>query len=168
MWLPAIIELSNYQDFLRALQHHVFMGDVSVTQLIHFIILMVYMSFCRLTHYTEYMTNREAVLLKTAVHISLVIMAFKTTFSMRGCHHSINPYMTNLPTVVRRNLHIVNTRYIEQQCTCKNHVQCDINPYTPDNRSSVTNYSTTFTDLTSMGEFPMSQEYLVTMGKPSK
>ena len=40
-----IIELSNYQDFLRALQHHIFMGDVSVTQLIHFIILMVYMSF---------------------------------------------------------------------------------------------------------------------------
>ena len=39
-----IIELSNYQDFLRALQHHIFMGDVSVTQLIHFIILMVYMS----------------------------------------------------------------------------------------------------------------------------
>ena len=36
--------------------------------------------------------------------------------------------MTNLPPVVRRNLHIVNTRYIEQQCTCKNHVQCDINP----------------------------------------
>ena len=104
------------------------MGDVSVTQLIHFIILMVYMSFCRLTHYTEYMTNREAVLLKAAIHISLVIMAFKTTFSMRGGHHSINPYMTNLPPVVRRNLHIVNTRYIEQQCTCKNHVQCDINP----------------------------------------
>ena len=123
-----IIELSNYQDFLRALQHHVFMGDVSVTQLIHFIILMVYMSFCRLTHYTEYMTNREAVLLKAAIHISLVIIAFKTTFSMRGGHHSINPYMTNLPPVVRRNLHIVNTRYIEQQCTCKNHVQCDINP----------------------------------------
>ena len=36
--------------------------------------------------------------------------------------------MTNLPPVVRRNLHIVNTSYIEQQCTCKNHVQCDINP----------------------------------------
>ena len=123
-----IIELSNYQDFLRALQHHVFMGDVSVTQLIHFIILMVYMSFCRLTHYTEYMTDRDAVLLKAAIHISLVIIAFKTTFSMRGGHHSINPYMTNLPPVVRRNLHIVNTRYIEQQCTCKNHVQCDINP----------------------------------------
>ena len=123
-----IIELSNYQDFLRALQHHVFMGDVSVTQLIHFIILMVYMSFCRLTHYTEYMTDRDAVLLKAAIHISLVIIAFKTTFSMRGGHHSINPYMTNLPPVVRRNLHIVNTRYIEQQCTCKNHVQCDISP----------------------------------------
>ena len=129
-YLPEenIIELSNFQDFLRALQHHIFMGDVSITQLIHFIILMVYMSFCRLNHYTEYMSNRDAVLLKAAIHISLVIIAFKTTFSIQGGHHSINPYMTNLPPIVRRNLHIVNTKYIEQQCTCKNHVQCDINP----------------------------------------
>ena len=123
-----IIELENYQDFLKTLQHHVFMGNVSITQLIHFMILMVYMSFCRLNHYTEYMSDRDAVLLKAAVHISLVIMAFKTTFSMRGGHHSINPYLKNLPPVVRRNLHVVNTRYIEQQCTCKNHVQCDIYP----------------------------------------
>ena len=41
---------------------------------------------------------------------------------MRGGHHSINPYLKNLPPVVRRNLHVVNTRYLEQQCTCKNHV----------------------------------------------
>ena len=123
-----IIELSNYQDFLRALQHHVFMGDVSITQLIHFIILMVYMSFCRLHLYTEYMTDREAVLLKAALQISLVITAFKTTFTIQGGHHSINPYMKNLPPVVRRYLHIVNTKYLEQECTCKNHVQCDINP----------------------------------------
>ena len=123
-----IIELSNYQDFLRALQHHVFMGDVSITQLIHFIILMVYMSFCRLHLYTEYMLDREAVLLKAALQISLVITAFKTTFSIQGGHHSINPYMKNLPPVVRRYLHIVNTKYLEQECTCKNHVQCDINP----------------------------------------
>ena len=123
-----IIELDNYQDFLKTLQHHVFMGNVSITQLKHFMILMVYMSFCRLNHYTEYMSNREAVLLKAAVHISLVIIAFKTTFSMRGGHHSINPYLKNLPPVVRRNLHVVNTRYLEQQCTCKNHVQCDIYP----------------------------------------
>ena len=123
-----IIELDNYPDFLETLQHHVFMGNVSVTQITHFIILMVYMSFCRLNHYTEYMSNRDAVLLKAAVHTSLVIMAFKTTFSMRGGHHTINPYLKNLPPVVRRNLHVVNTRYIEQQCTCKNHVQCDIYP----------------------------------------
>ena len=120
-YLPEenIIELDNYQDFLSALQHHVFMGNVSITQLIHFMILMVYMTFCRLNHYTEYMSDRDAVLLKAAVHISLVIIAFKTTFSMRGGHHSINPYLKNLPPVVRRNLHVVNTRYIEQQCTCK-------------------------------------------------
>ena len=73
------------------------------------------------------MTDRDAVLLKAAVRISLVIMAFKTTFSMRG-GHTVNPYFNNIPTVVRRNLHDVNTRYIEQQCTCQNHVQCDIYP----------------------------------------
>ena len=123
-----IIELDNYQEFLKALQHHVFMGNVSITQLIHFIIFMVYMPFCRLSHYTEYMSDRDAVLLKAAVHISLVIMAFKTTFSMRGGHHSVNPYFKNILPVVRRNLHVVNTRYIEQQCTCKKHVQCDIYP----------------------------------------
>ena len=129
-YLPEenIIELDNYRDFLSVLQHHIFMGNVSITQMIHFMILMVYMSFCRLNHYTEYMTNRDAVLLKAAVHISLVIIAFKTTFSMRGGHHSVNPYLKNLPPLVRRNLHVVNTRYIEQQCTCKNHVQCDIYP----------------------------------------
>ena len=124
----TIVELDNYQDFLKALQHHVFMGNVSITQLIHFIIFMVYMSFCRLSHYTEYMSARDGVLLKAAVHISLVIMAFKTTFSGRGGHHSVNPYFKNILPVVRRNLHVVNTRYIEQQCTCKNHVQCDIYP----------------------------------------
>ena len=123
-----IIELENYQDFLKALQHQVFMRNVSITQLVHFIILMFYMSFCRLNHYTEYMSDRDAVLLKAAVHMSLMIMALKTTFSMRGGHHSINPYFKNLPPLVRRNLHVVNTRYIEQQCTCKNHVQCDIYP----------------------------------------
>ena len=104
------------------------MGNVSTTQLIHFIISMVYMSLCRLSHYTQYMNNREAFLLKAAVHISLVIMAFKTAFSMRGSHNTVNPYFKNIPTVVRRNLHVINTRYIEQQCTCQNHVQCDINP----------------------------------------
>ena len=129
-YLPEenIIELDNYQDFLKTLQHHVFMGNVSITQLTHYMMLMVYKSFCRLNHYTEFLSSREAVLLKAAVHISLVIMAFKTTFAMRGGHHSVNSYLKNLPPVVRRNLHVVNTKYIEQQCTCKNHVQCDIYP----------------------------------------
>ena len=129
-YLPEenIIELDNYNDFLKTLQHHVFMGNVSITQLTHYMMLMVYKSFCRLNHYTEFLSSREAVQLKAAVHISMVIMAFKTTFSMRGGHHSINPYLKNLPPVVRRNLHVVNTKYLEQQCTCKNHVQCDIYP----------------------------------------
>ena len=93
-----IIELDNNQDFLKTLQHHVFMGNVSITQLTHYMILTVYKSFCRFNHYTKYMSSREAVLLKAAVHISLVIIAFKTTFSMRGGHHSINPYLKKFTT----------------------------------------------------------------------
>ena len=65
-YLPEanVIEMDNYEDFLKVLQHHIFMGNVFTTQLTHFIILMVYMSFCRLNHYTQYMTDKEAVLLK--------------------------------------------------------------------------------------------------------
>ena len=48
-----IIELDNYEDFLKVLHHHTFMGNVSTIQLTHFIMLMVYMSFCRLNHYTS-------------------------------------------------------------------------------------------------------------------
>ena len=49
-YLPEenIIELDNYNDFLKTLQHHVFMGNVSITQLTHYMMLMVYKSFCRL------------------------------------------------------------------------------------------------------------------------
>ena len=56
------------------------------------------------------MTDRDAVLLKVAVQISLVIMAFKTTFSMRGGQNTGNPYFKNILIVVRRNLHVINTR----------------------------------------------------------
>ena len=76
------------------------------------------------------MDNREAVLLQSAVWMSLVVMSFKTTFSMKGSHHSINPYFKNLPTIVRRDLHVITIRYMEQDCTCQNHVQCDIYPTT--------------------------------------
>ena len=123
-----VIELDNYEDFLKVLHHHTFMGNVSTIQLTHFIMLMVYMSFCRLNYYTKYMRDEEAVLLKIAVQMTLVIMAFKTTFSMKGGHKIINSYFKILPSEVRRNLHVITTRYMEQECTCQNHVQCDINP----------------------------------------
>ena len=104
------------------------MGNVSTTQLTHFIMLMVYMSFCRLKHYIEHMEDRNAALLKSTVWMSLVIISFRTTFSMKGSHNTINPYFKNLPSVVRRSVHVVVTRYMEQECTCQNHVQCDIYP----------------------------------------
>ena len=125
-----IIEMDDYQDFLKALHHHTIMGNISTTQLTHFIKLMVYMSFYRLGHYTEHMVDKNAALLKSAVWISLVIMSFRTTFSMRGSHNTINPYFKNLLTVVRRSVHVVVTRYMEQECSCQNHIQCDIYPTT--------------------------------------
>ena len=123
-----VTELDNYEDFLKVLHYHTSMGSVSTIQLTHFIMLMVYMSFCRLTHYTSSMTDEEAVLLKIAVQMTLVIVAFRTTFSMKGGHKIINSYFKTLPSEVRRNIHVVTTKYMEQECTCQNHVQCDIKP----------------------------------------
>ena len=120
------IEKDNYQDFLEVLHHHTFMGNVFTTQLTHFIMLMTYISFSRISHYTEYMDDRGAVQLKSAVWMSLVVMSFKTTFSMKGSHNTINPYFKNLPTIVRRNLIVLTIRYMDQDCTCLNHVQCDL------------------------------------------
>ena len=124
------IEMDHYQDFLKALYHHTIMGNVSTTQLDHFIILMIYMSFCRLKHYTVHMVDRNAALLKSVVWMSLVIISFRTTSSMKGSHYTINPYFKNLPSVVRRSVHVVVTRYMEQDCTCQNNLQCDIYPTT--------------------------------------
>ena len=53
----GIIEMDHYQDFLKALHHHTIVGNVSTTQLTHFIMLMVYMPFCRLKYYTEHMED---------------------------------------------------------------------------------------------------------------
>ena len=123
-----IMEMDNYRNFLKVLQHHIYIGKLSTTQLTHFIILRVYMSFCRLNHYTQYMPDKDAVLLKEAVQMTLVIMAFKTSFSVKGGHNKINPYFKNIPSEVRRNVHIITSRYMEQECTCQNHVQCDFYP----------------------------------------
>ena len=49
---------------------------------------------------------------------------------MKGGHNIINPYYKNLPCVVRRNLHVAVIRYMEQDCLCANHVQCDTVPTT--------------------------------------
>ena len=124
-----IIEM-DYQNFLKALHHHAVMDNISTTQITHFTMLMVYMSFCRLKHYTEHMEDRNAVLLKTSIWMSLVIISFRTTFSLRRSHNTINPYFKNLPSVVRRNLHVAVTRYMKQEWTCQNHVQCEIYPTT--------------------------------------
>ena len=91
---------------------------------------MVYMSLCRQKHYTEYLEDRPGEMLKASIWMTLVIMSFRTTFSMKGGHNIINPYYKNLPSVVRRNLHVVVIYYMEQDCLCANHVQCDTVPTT--------------------------------------
>ena len=122
--------MDNYQDFLKVLHHQAVMDDVSTTQVTHFIMLMVYMSFCRLKHYTIFLGDRNGEILKLSIWMSLLIILFRTTFSMKGSHHTINPYFKDLPSEVRRNLHVAVTRYMEQECSCQNHVQNDIYPTT--------------------------------------
>ena len=124
-----VIEMENYQDFLKVLHHHLLMGNIPNTQITHFIILMVYMSLCRQKHYTEYLEDRHGEMLNASIWMTLV-MSFRTTFSMKGGHNIINSYYKNLPCVVRRNLHVAVICYMEQDCLCANHVQCDTVPTT--------------------------------------
>ena len=41
-----VIEVTNFQDFLKVLLHHLLLGNISTTQVTQFTILMVYMSTC--------------------------------------------------------------------------------------------------------------------------
>ena len=122
-----IFEIQNYELFLRALHHHLVMGTVNMTQVGHLLILMTYMSFCGLNHYTDYLSDREGAMIEPALWMCLEIISFRSTFQMEGIHRTINPYFKVLPTKVRR-LHVIITRYMEQECSCQNHVQCDILP----------------------------------------
>ena len=123
-----VIEVTNYQDFLKVLLHHLVMGNISTTQVTQFVILMVYMSICRLKHYSDAMEERHAMMLKYSIWMTLVIMAFRTTFTMMGGTKIINTYYRNIPVKLRRQLHVAVIRYMEQDCVCPNHVQCDIVP----------------------------------------
>ena len=124
-----VLAIQGYEQFIKALHHHMVMGNVTINQLGQFLILMTYMSFCRMNHYTYYMKDEEAVNLEVAVWMSIVIMAFKTSFYAEGSHRTINPYFKVLNTIIRR-LHVIITRYLEQECVCINHVQCDLFPNT--------------------------------------
>ena len=121
-----IFEMQNYELFLKALHHHLVMGTVNMTQVGHFLILMTYMSFCRLNHYTDYLSDSEEALIEPALWMCLVIISFRSTFHMKEAHRTISPYFKVLPTKVKRRLHIIITRDLEQECHCENHIQCDI------------------------------------------
>ena len=87
-----VLTIQGYEQFLKALHHHMVMGNVTIIQLGHFLILMTYMSFWRIGHYTTYMKEEDAINLEIAVWMSIVIMAFKTSFHAEGAHRTINPY----------------------------------------------------------------------------
>ena len=93
---------------------------------------MTYMSFCRMNHYTNYMKDEgaHAINLEVAVWMSIVIMAFRTSFHAEGSHRTINPYFKVLNTIIRRKLHVIITRYLEQECFVRMNVQCDLFPNT--------------------------------------
>ena len=123
-----VLAIQGYEQFLKALHHHMVLGNVTLHQLGHFLILMTYMSFCRIGHYTVYMREEDSINLEVAVWMSIVIVAFRTSFHAEGAHRTINPYFNVLNTIIRRRLHVILTRYLGQECVCKNHVQCDISP----------------------------------------
>ena len=123
-----VLAIQGYEQFLKALHHHMVMGNVTINQLGNFLILMTYMSSCRIGHYTAYMREEDAINLEIAVWMSIVIMAFRTSFHAEGSPRTINPYLNVLNTIIRRRLHVILTRYLEQECVCKNHVQCDLYP----------------------------------------
>ena len=84
-----VLAIQEYEKFLKALAYHMVMGNVTISQLGHFLILMTYMSFCRMSHYTDYINENDAVNLECAVWMSLVIMAFRTTFHIEGSHRTM-------------------------------------------------------------------------------
>ena len=102
-----VLAIQGYEQFLKALHHHMVMGNVTLNQLGHFLILMTYMSFCRIGHYTDYMREEDAINLEIAVWMSIVIMAFRTSFHAEGAHRTINPYFNVLNTIIRRRLHVI-------------------------------------------------------------
>ena len=61
-----VLAIQGYEQFLKALHHHMVMGNVTITQLGQFLILMTYMSFCRIGHYTDYMREEDAINLEIA------------------------------------------------------------------------------------------------------
>ena len=54
--------------------------------------------------------------LEVAVWMSIIIMAFRTSFHAEGSHRTINPYFKMLNTIIKRKLHVIITRYLEQEC----------------------------------------------------
>ena len=126
-----VIEVTNYQDFLKVLLHHLVLGNISTTQVTQFAILMVYMSTCRMKHYSDTMETRHVQMLKS---LNLVDFSYHgLSGPLSQCWvvlRSSTPTIRNISAKVRRHLHVAVSRYMEQDCMCPNHVQYDIVPLT--------------------------------------
>ena len=81
-----VLAIHGYEQFLKTLHHHMVMGNVTINQLGQFLILMTYMSFCRINHYTTYMREEDAINLEVAVWMSIVIMGLQNLHFMLKVH----------------------------------------------------------------------------------
>ena len=56
--MTSLDEIHSFLQFQRSTQHHVMVGNINMTQIEHFLIMMTYMSFCRSSHcHAEYTTT---------------------------------------------------------------------------------------------------------------
>ena len=108
------------------LQHHVMMGNINMTQVGHFLIIMTHISFCRSSHFHTECTATDVNTINATIDLAIVMSSFQTKFFYDGITTAINLYFNNLKDWVKRRVTIIITKYSEQMCLCKNHTQIDI------------------------------------------
>ena len=95
-----ILSIQGYEKFLKLLHHHMVMGNVIISHLGNFLILMIYLSFFRMNHNIDYITDEGATNLGCAVEPCY--HSFQDHLHYKGSHRTINPYFKVLNTIVRR------------------------------------------------------------------
>ena len=116
-------ELHSFLQFQRSIQHHVMMGNINMTQIAHFLIMMTYMSFCRSSHFHTECIATDVSTINATIDLAIVMCSFQTKFFYDGIKAAINLYFNNLKNWVKRRVAIIITKYSGQRCLCRNHVQ---------------------------------------------